>query len=462
MSTTSGAITFSGFNGIDFSTIINAIMQQANAPLTNLQNQQQTVQNQQSAYSQLGTQVSNLESDTLNLTEFDAFAQVSSTSSDPTVVTTSAGSGAIAGHYDIAVTNTATSQVTTSTNTYTSTSDVAADGGSISFTVGSTTTTPITITTSTTLAQLRDQINAQNSGVVASVVNTGSAYTLLISSRATGAANGFTINNSLTNSGGAAVAFAAGQNATTGNAQNAIDADMKVNGVEIKSASNTLTDAIPGISFTIVKTGAASIDVAPSYTSLEGSINSLVTDYNNLRSFAVSQQTKDSNGNYGPLANDSLLRQINSDINTTLLQASGSGTYQYLSQVGIEMTESGTMSFDQSKFEAAVATDPNGVAALFEGTSRNGLFNTLNTNLENLDATAGLLKTTQDSLTTQLHTYDNQIADEQARLDAYKATLEQQYAAAQQAMTEFQAEAGSLSAANSQNSTLTSSASSVG
>src|SRR5215467_5171277 len=164
MSGTTGAVTFSGFNGIDFSVVINAIMQQANAPLANLQNQQQAVQNQQSAYSQLGTQISNLETDTLNLTGFDAFTQVASTSSDPTVVTSTAGSDAIAGHYDIAITNTATSQVTTSTSSYNSVSDVAADGGSISFTIGSTTTTPIQIQSSTTLAQLRDQINAQNSG----------------------------------------------------------------------------------------------------------------------------------------------------------------------------------------------------------------------------------------------------------------------------------------------------------
>ena len=188
MSTTTGAITFSGFNGIDFNTVINAIMQQASVPLTNLQTQQQKVQAQQSAYTQLGTQISKLEADTANLTSSEGFLEVAAKSSDTSVVTTSPGSGAISGHYDIAVTNAATSQVTTSTNNYSASSTVAADGGSISFTIGTTTTTPIQITASTTLAQLRDQINTQQSGVVASIVNTGSGYKLVISSRSTGAA----------------------------------------------------------------------------------------------------------------------------------------------------------------------------------------------------------------------------------------------------------------------------------
>ena len=166
---------------------------------------------------------------------------------------------------------------------------------------------------------------------------------------------------------------------------------------------------------------------------------------------------KDGNGNLGPLANDPVLRQVTSDVSLTLLQASGSGTYKYLSQIGIEITETGNLSFDQNTFEAAAASNPDALQALFNGNARNGIFNTINSHLENLDATAGLVKTAQDSLKNTIDNYDNQIADEQARLDTYKATLERQYAAAQQAMTNFQAQAGSLSAAANQNSALTAS-----
>src|SRR5207237_5990420 len=139
--------------------------------------------------------------------------------------------------------------------------DVAATGGSLSFTINGTTTQPITITSGTTLSDLKQQINNQNSGVIASVVNDGTNYKLIVSSRDTGETNGFTVNNNLTNSSGAAVAFATGQSATSGNAQNSQNAKLNVNGIDIQSASNKVADAIPGATMTLSKEGAVSVDV---------------------------------------------------------------------------------------------------------------------------------------------------------------------------------------------------------
>jgi flagellar hook-associated protein 2 len=420
-----------------------------------LQAQQQTLKDQQSAYTQLGTQVGNLETDSANLTSSTGFSQVASTSSDPSIMTVSAGTGALTGQYNVTVTNPATSQVTTSTNGFSATSTVVADGGSLSFTIGSTTTTPILITGSTTLAQLRDEINAQNSGVVASIVNTGSTNKLVLTSRSTGVANGFTVNSSLSLSGGGSVvAFAAGQNSTTGNVQNGQDAVLSVNNLSITSASNTITTAIPGITLNILKAGSASVGVSASYSNLENALNSLVTDYNNLRGFAAGQQTH--NGQSGPLASDTVLRQVTSDVNATLLQSSGSGPYKYLSQIGIQLDSNGNLTFDQQAFETAMNADPTDVQNLLQGSGK-GIFNTLTSHLQNLDATAGLIRTTQNSLDTQINSYNQQIADAQNRLDTYKATLQQEYLAAEQTMSQFQAEAGSLSSANNQNGSLSAS-----
>src|SRR5262249_54345464 len=160
--------------------------------------------------------------------------------SDTSIATVSLGDGGIIGQYAVSISQLAKNQVTKSTNGYAATTDTAADGGSISFTINGSTTAAINITSATSLADLRQQINDQNSGVVASIVNDGTNYKLVISSRDSGTTNGFTINNSLTNSGGTAVAFAAGQNATTGNAQNAQNASLTVNGISISSASNTV------------------------------------------------------------------------------------------------------------------------------------------------------------------------------------------------------------------------------
>src|ERR1051326_8291029 len=164
-------IPFSGFNGYDFGSIINAIMQQESAHLTDLQTQQQNVRQKDTALTTLGSKIASLETDAKNLSDATAFLNVSATSSDPTILTASSGSDAIAGHYDVVIDHTAKAQVTTSTTSQSSTSAVVADGGAISFTINGQTTTAISVTSSTTLAQLKDLINQQNSGVVASLVN---------------------------------------------------------------------------------------------------------------------------------------------------------------------------------------------------------------------------------------------------------------------------------------------------
>ena len=56
----SSPITFSGANGIDFNVILNALMQQEQAPLTTLQTQQQNLQAKSSAYATLATKLNAL------------------------------------------------------------------------------------------------------------------------------------------------------------------------------------------------------------------------------------------------------------------------------------------------------------------------------------------------------------------------------------------------------------------
>ena len=66
-----------------------------------------------------------------------------------------------------------------------------------------------------------------------------------------------TINNSLTNTSGAAPSFAVGQSPTSGNAQDAQNALFTVNSIDVESASNTVTDAIPGATIETLATTAA-------------------------------------------------------------------------------------------------------------------------------------------------------------------------------------------------------------
>src|SRR5262245_38384875 len=117
-------VSFSGFNGIDFSKIVDAIMQQESQPLIALQKQQTADTNKDAAFVELGGYVSDLQTSAGELTSSDVFANVSASSSDTSVLTISKGVSTPSGHYEIEVSKTAKAQVTASTNGYAATSDV--------------------------------------------------------------------------------------------------------------------------------------------------------------------------------------------------------------------------------------------------------------------------------------------------------------------------------------------------
>jgi flagellar hook-associated protein 2 len=436
---TSSPITLSGFNGIDFNSIIDAIIQADSQPLTDLQTQQQNQQNKDNAFVSLAGLIGNMESTVGSLADSTAFSNVAATSSDPTAVTTTVGTGGIVGNYSINVTQLAQSQTTASTNGYTNLTDTAADGGSISFTINGQTTTTINVTSAMSLADVASAINTQNSGVVASVVNDGTNYKLLVLSRQAGAANGFTINNNLTNSTGDAVAFAAGQNATTGNAQNGQDAQFTVNGFPITSNSNTITSAVPGVTLNLLKAGQTTVGVTTDYSSLKSSIQTFISQYNSFRSFYDSQQ-KD------VLQGDPVLRESLGDLRNVLLTPNpNSGVYKYLAEVGISLTSSGTLQFDESTFDQAISTNPADLQKLVAGDGTNqGVFEALQSALTNLDGSTGMIKTTRDGIAHMLSNYSSKITDMQARLDQERQTLIQVYTAADQAISALNAQSGTF------------------
>jgi flagellar hook-associated protein 2 len=444
MATTS-PISFSGLNGFDFKSIIDATIQSESTPLQALQTRQSALTNKDAALSSLGAQISQLETTVSSLGSQSSFTNVTANVSDSTVASVSVGAGAVTGTYNVNIGNLAKAQVTASTTGYTNTTDVVADGGSISFTIGGQTTAAIPVTSQTTLSGLAGQINSQNSGVFASVVNDGTNNKLVVMSRQSGQSSGFTINNQLTNSSGTVLAFAPGQSASSGNAQNALDANLTVNGLNIKSATNTVTSAIPGVTLTLLKSGGATtVNAAPDFSALETTLNTLVSQYNSLQQFVASQSAT-SNGQPGPLANDPTARQIMNNIRSQLMASGNGGQYQYLAGVGVQFTRTGSLSLDSSAFEAAVNSNSTDVQNLFTGTNgNNGLFSNFLSSLQSNDATSGLISTTTLADGALYKNLSDGIAAQQLRLSMRRDQLTKMYSAADQAMISMRASSQAL------------------
>lgn len=442
-----GEINFSGFNGFDFNQVIDVTIQAESAPLEATEARVAELKKKDSALGAFGTEVADVQDPVGDLVLGTAFTDLAAESTDTDIATVTLGDATTAGAYALNITQLARAQVTASTNGYTATTDTAADGGSISFTIDGNTTTAINISLATTLTELKTLINDQDSGVVASVVNDGTNNKLVISSRETGAVNGFTINNSLTNGVDTVVAFAVGQSESSGNSQDSQNAAFTVNGLAITGASNTVTDAIPGTTVTLVTTGTATVNVTNDYDALEESVKTFITEYNALKEFFDEQVKLDSiTGKPGPLGRDSILRQALSDVRNTILTSNGNdGQYSYLTEIGVEFEQDGTLTLDQEKFDTAMDNNVADVQKLFQGDGTvDGVFDDLDAALKNIDSTAGLIKTTRTSLDTSIKVLRDQILAQQLRLELRRQELQKMFAAADQAMSRLTSQGSAL------------------
>ena len=184
-SATSAPITFSGLaSGLNTTSIIQKLMSIDQQPVTQLQSEVTADQNQQQVYSQLQSLVQTFEQAASGLNEPSAFNTVSASSSAPTVASLSTDGTALAGTYNLTVTQLAQAEKISSSAQTNLTSALNLSGVAVingaSFTISPT----------DSLTTITQNINNLNVGVTASVVNGGAGNAFLtLTSTKTGAAN---------------------------------------------------------------------------------------------------------------------------------------------------------------------------------------------------------------------------------------------------------------------------------
>ncbi|MEO7191714.1 MAG: flagellar filament capping protein FliD [Vicinamibacterales bacterium] len=438
------AITFSGFNNVDFNLILNSLMQQASQPLTTLQNRQTALQSQVGTYGTLATRVSAMESaasDLGDLSAVDTFAAQSSDSSILTVATTGATS---AGQYDVVVNELARAQVTASSSSAPDANTTAvASGGTL--TIGG---KDVVITGDVTLQQLADRINGTTDiGVRAAVIRaSASSYRLTLTGTLPGEEHAFTVVNSLT--GGVGVTFADQDNdGTTGdspedNAINATDARLLVNNVAITSSSNTITDVIPGVTITAYAKNPSTtvrVDVSADTAAVAAKLGTFVSAYNDIVKFLGDQRAASARGDAASIGRDPLLRQLSGSLRSLLTGAHGSDTFTRLSELGVEFTQAGTLKLDQTRLKAALASDENSVRGLVAGA-----FAGVSTLLHAYSDSSGFISAVKQHLTAQIKSMDAQIAQTQARLALQRESLQRSFIEADMAMSRLKSQSSSL------------------
>lgn len=442
----SSPITFSGFNNIDFNTVLNALMQQASQPLTALQDRQKALRSQISSLDTLRSNISALQSAADTLGDLSSISTMAATTSDNAVsATVSAGAAAV--QFAVVVHDVARAQVTASTSTAPDAdTTVVASGGVL--TIGG---VDLVIGGDVTLNQLARAINdTADMPVTASVVRTApNAYRLVLTSNATGADHAFTIQNQLT--GGTGLVFGdddhdglSGDSAAD-NAVSATDAAITLNNVDVTSASNVFEDVMPGVTLTVAKKDATKtidVTVAPDTNGVAAKIESFVSAFNTVVKFLEAQRVAANRGDAGTIGRDPVSRQLRSSLRSALTDVYGSGDYTRLAEVGVEFTSSGTLTLNRARLDEALQAHPDGVQTLFAGTD--GAFQAVADVLDSYSTSTGLISTIKERLTRQISSMDEQILAMQSRLAVERASLQRQFTEADAAMSRLRNQSGSL------------------
>lgn len=392
------ANVISGTGVLDVNAIVTALMGVERRPITKLDSKETSENAKISAYGLIKSQVASFQSAVaaLGSTSTSKFSAFKTTSSDSTVFSATAGSTAVAGTYALNVTSLAQSQKLVAvgqTSKTTAISDGVAttvtfdfgtiSGGTLSggtytgatFTTNGSGTQNVTIDgTNNTLEGIRNAINTANIGVTASIVNDGSGtpYRLALSSDSSGISNSIkittsggdgTINTLLAHDpGGLPAAQKLNQTVAAGNAV------FDVNGIAISKTSNTITDAIDGVSLTLSKVTASAVTltVARDTTAVTDAATGFVKAFNDLYSAVKNASAYKSKS---ALEGDSTMRALQSQLRSIASDVASGGTLTHLYQAGITFKSDGALQFDSAKLSSALATDFADVANLFNGTT---------------------------------------------------------------------------------------------
>lgn len=295
--------------GFDVSATVAMIVGNLQNVETPWKTQLTAMKSQDTVISSLGTLFSNLSNDISSLTNLTGImAQKTGSSSDTNALQLqAASSSAVAGNHTVVVTSLATTSsgyLTPITNA----SDTLS--GSITLQVGPSgkAQTIDVPATDKTLAGLAAAINSSGVGVSASVLTDASGSRLSLVSGTSGK-NGTVIVDSASNT---IVDTTNSNSPLTYNVSPVVpaDAQLTVDGNSLTSASNTVTNLIPGLTFQLLSPSAKESDgtleqiqvvIGNDNTTVETCINSLVNDYNSLISAMNVQEGNDSSGNPEPL-----------------------------------------------------------------------------------------------------------------------------------------------------------------
>lgn len=464
------SITFSGLaTGLDTDSIVTDIMAVERAPLDRIESKQAAEKERLEAFAQFKSKLDGLKSAVGDMTLTSQVRSTKISLSSENAFTASTSSGAV-GSYDISVAQ--LSQVQKNiTDGFSSNTDSIFGTGTIDING-----TTINITDeNNSVAGLTQAINeiSATTGVSVTVINSGTEdpYHMVFTGK--DANTSFTLASTLTGASGTPEY----NFNDTQEVQSAQQAVAFIDGIRVVSDNNTISDAISGVSISlnsVSETSSAGTEEAgvdpwdwadpPVYITdqmnveadtdaLKEKVTAFVTSYNEVMEWILSgyeelgetsETAEDEEASLGSLLRgdatvNSVKRQLQNILTETI---ENTGEFRILSEIGISTNLNGTLTQDNSKFDAALESDFDNMVALLSGDEdTDGVMKNFNSLLLNLTSgTVGIYATQKNAYEASANRYDSQIDQMELRLTKREANLRSQFSAMEQLVSNLNAQ----------------------
>jgi len=420
-------------SGLDVGSIVSQLMAVERAPIIALDKRVSSQQSRLSIYGQVKGALSSLQTAAEAIGKTDKFAVFKANVADSTVLNAAIGTGARAGSYSIDVNFLAQAHKLASAGF--SDNDAAIDTGTLTLEVGQETRTITIDGSNNTLAGVRDAINAAKAGVTATIINDGSANParLVVTADDTGA------SNTIKMSGIAGLEFDPATG--TGSMEQKVaaqDAQFEIDGIPITRSSNTVADAIEGVTLTLNKLGTSSLAVQADNETVKKNIEAFVKAYNDVNALIRKQSTYDATSKTaGTLTGDSTMRAVLGRLRTIVgSEVAGSpGGFGRLSELGINLQTDGSLKIDSAKLDAAMKEPTKDISGVFgDATGSAGIAASLSTEVKTMLASDGLVTNRTDGINATIKRLNDNKAALEVRMTRIEARLRAQFTALDMAM----------------------------
>lgn len=428
------AITSSGIgSGLDISGLVSQLVAaEGQATSVRLDTKEAKAQATLSAVGTLKATLAEFQSSLAGLKTSTSYGNRKATSADTDLFTATATSSAAVGAYDIEVVQLAQANKVRSAG-FTDSAAVVGTG-TLTIAVGTDLLTLNIDSSNDSLAEIRDAINSAsgNTFVNATIVNVddgvgGTESRLVLSGTQVGASKTITItvdDDDLNDTDASGLSRLATGNLVQMDA--AQDAVINIDTQSVTRSSNTISDAIDGVTLNVLSAHATpgattDLTVTADTAAVSSAVNAFVTSYNKMiDTFNQLNSYDATSGATGTLFGDATLRSIQSQIRREFTDSvTGlTGNLRSLVDLGITTQDNGTLKIDSTKLNAAITNNLGDVATLFS--SSDGVATRLDALITSYTNSSGALDSRTASLTDRIE----DIADQREALNRRLASLE--------------------------------------